>query len=1165
MSNPDAYLRKRRANHPQVLKEAEATYTQLNVELEQQREELLENHARIGKALNFLSEGLRPFIEQTIRKPYANDWMNQVRQTCLTEEDRRRNVSVNLDDSYTLLKLIIKFWQGTFDQTSLRRDKNLVYDLRDVRNDWAHPKTSEWKILEKFTARYTYTALTQISLLLSRIKADDQAKKVDRIKQELEQKEQQKPSIEIDLYGRALALLNEQLELSSNALTGSDRQVFQRDDIYIPLGLVERQARSQRQSESDTPERGADLYRETEILRSVSEEDFFNQVLQQGQSQSQGRRVAIIGEAGSGKTTRLQAIAEWIFENPLNTGDVAIWIPLGAIGKKPLREYLLQDWLRDAAGSLGNPPLEWQTALETLLSSGKLWLLLDGVDEMAVASPLQHLAEQLRQPWARSVRVVLTCRLNVWEANKNALYAFDVFRNLDFSPDQVNDFITRSLGEPGQALQTALQQPGKERIRNLVKNPLRLMLLCRLWQQGESQLPDTKAGLYAQFVQQIYDWKAEIILNKYSWTEATYHAKQLQLNRALGELAKRAIKGETSRFRLSERFVQQVMDEVDPELLGIAKDIGWLNVVGVAVENPLETVYAFYHPTFEEYFAALEIEDDAFFLAPDEGDYLYNPRKAITGTYHVLEPQWREVFLFWLGRDDINSVSKKILINRLLRFEGYPLNLADLPSFYYYQAWFLAGVGIGQFIDCQASICNAITWQLCQWAFGYFHGEKKQWIVYQNPIREGALSSLRESNSFLVLDDLNYLLKHLEPVLQTQDFETICKLLEPLDPGSDEEISMHELYPPLNVTRFIPRVVSQIEKLKREIAGEEPPSSDEVKFNKLLARFSSPETSDDGIEPPSKSLTELLEELDQEDVNLTQIAREVQRISPRHPKVIASLTNQLHSFDDWEEDDYSIFNCAYDLVEIDPGNPDAIVALIKLRGNDSICDEFPEFNTPLLIPSKYLPVNPTDKNYPKVVRAMWQWLDETDQDELTWAQYDCWFQFMWHCAQNLTYQEFHQALHGAVHPRLFRDPQIIESLNQQRIPDVLKQLEATDSTYPFAITLQVSPDQGENTIAQRLWNRLFEQAYPEEEIPSVEDLGDLEQAICHLETQLELDHLAVIFYNTEPQAGLVSLLQQVSDRISIGWITDQPVPFRSFQAEPLETLASRVQNWVNDL
>jgi hypothetical protein len=50
---------------------------------------------------------------------------------------------------------------------------------------------------------------------------------------------------------------------------------------------------------------------------------------------------------------------------------------------------------------------------------------------MGAENPLHQLALQFGEGWAKNVRIVLTCRLNVWEANKNELsrYNFDIYRN----------------------------------------------------------------------------------------------------------------------------------------------------------------------------------------------------------------------------------------------------------------------------------------------------------------------------------------------------------------------------------------------------------------------------------------------------------------------------------------------------------------------------------------------------------------------------------------------------------------------------------------------------------------------------------------------------------------------------------------------------------------
>jgi predicted NACHT family NTPase len=112
-------------------------------------------------------------------------------------------------------------------------------------------------------------------------------------------------------------------------------------------------------------------------------------------------------------------------------------------------------------------------------------------------------------------------------------------------------------------------------------------------------------------VQPFYDWK------KYCFDISPQ--EQQDLNRALRCLAKRDIDEGGSRFRLRESFISQELGNRDDEdsLFHKAFKLGWLNYVGIAAESDTEEkVYAFFHPTFEEYFAALAIDDWHFFLNP---------------------------------------------------------------------------------------------------------------------------------------------------------------------------------------------------------------------------------------------------------------------------------------------------------------------------------------------------------------------------------------------------------------------------------------------------------------------------------------------------------------------------------------------------------------------
>ncbi|MEH2294810.1 NACHT domain-containing protein [Nostoc sp.] len=234
-----------------------------------------------------------------------------------------------------------------------------------------------------------------------------------------------------------------------------------------------------------------------------------------------------------------------------------------------------------------------------------MWLLLDAADEMSSPQPLTEISQQLTG-WVKNARVVLTCRVNVWEANANALENFETYRLLNFEyPQQVQKFIEkwfqpRNLtpqppllikereSNNGEQLWRELNQAERQRIQDLVKNPLRLALLCSTWQGSEQGLPETKAGLYQQFVEEVYKWKEKHF--------PTTEQQQEELNAALGRLAKRAIDQETSRFRLRHKLVREELGDPKQEnsLFWLALKLGWLNEVGLAAESATkEKVYAF--------------------------------------------------------------------------------------------------------------------------------------------------------------------------------------------------------------------------------------------------------------------------------------------------------------------------------------------------------------------------------------------------------------------------------------------------------------------------------------------------------------------------------------------------------------------------------------------
>ena len=241
----------------------------------------------------------------------------------------------------------------------------------------------------------------------------------------------------------------EQQRLSCNQLTFGNHQI---DDVYVPLGLVERHKVTQ-QRENLGAEEGSDLYREKEVTQTFEHSEFLEQVLRQGSSpKSEGKRLGIIGEPGAGKTTLLRQIANWVAAGISEA--IVIWVSLADLQGKELETYLFDNWLLAAIKRIGKAEATADIKDDFLaqFNADRVWLVLDGADEMAVGdgNPLAEIERQIRTGGCiQRARIVLSCRQNVWDAIGTALDSFDTYRTLEFSyPEQVEMFIDKWFRSP---------------------------------------------------------------------------------------------------------------------------------------------------------------------------------------------------------------------------------------------------------------------------------------------------------------------------------------------------------------------------------------------------------------------------------------------------------------------------------------------------------------------------------------------------------------------------------------------------------------------------------------------------------------------------------------------------------------------------------------------
>ena len=685
----------------------------------------------------------------------------------------------------------------------------------------------------------------------------------------------------------------------------------QLDEIYVPLAIVERKP-------SKPPSRDRPEEKEDEKLIPIAEERFFEDVLRQGKSQiSQGEKIAIIGEPGSGKTTRLQKIADWILEQDLG---LPIWVSLADLTQPTITQYIEEIWLKQTGKSL--------TIDELTQHKHRIWLLLDGLDEMTSKVEMRHVSALLGG-WVQAARVVVTCRVNVWEADKNAFSGFDVFRNLEFNAKQVTEYIRRwfaGMGDAatGESLEAELAESENSRLKELIQNPLRLWMLCQIW-QPEGRLPETQARLYREFVDWVYSWnKHKELLNLYAKEcKKTQRECKAELHQALGKLAKAAIDEVSGRFRLSYKLVDEYLGDEDEEtsLLSLALSLGWLN----RVERFPEAICVFYHATFQEYFAALAVEDWDYFLPRNHVDFPVAGKE-----YRIFEAQWKQVILLWLGLEGLNRNQKQEFIEALIEFKD------KCRDFYEYRAYFLAAAGIGEFKDC--SRADEIVAKVIEWDVGYFDIEEQAWHTFIGPLSKGAREALPQTNSNIAINQLIHLLKNSEDKYVTV---RVADSLSKIAKGN-----------PKVIAALIEILSATNDKNTRLIVAESLCKIDPGNSKAVAALITSISVTNDVF--TRSRVTDILGKID-----------------PGNSEAIAALIQLLSA----TNNEYTRWSVAYILGEIATGNPEAISALIGILSASS--DE-------RIRPSVAYCLGKIDPGNPKAITALIQLLSTTNDEDTCW-------------------------------------------------------------------------------------------------------------------------------------------------------------------------------------
>lgn len=358
-------------------------------------------------------------------------------------------------------------------------------------------------------------------------------------------------------------------------------------------------------------------------------------------------KLMVLSQPGFGKTTFLKYLAIQCNEGKLQPERIPIFIELLHFAKKSrkLGEFSLLNYINQQIDRFLSVP-----QIETLLSEGRFFILLDGLDEVKKDERIEVI-EELADFFANynKNQFIITCRLEAQE------YKFHNFKEVElagFDHRQIEIFLQKWFGSANNALNTEyilgktnrfieeLEHPENQRIYELAKTPLLLNLLCWVFPDTES-FPSKRSKLYQEALDLLLgkwdEWDKKNLIRQ----DIVYLSLPDKIN-LLKQIA--VITFERNEYVFEQDRVQELIGEYLENLNNTTTDREKLRLDGEAVLKSIEAqyglfvkqawgVYSFSHLTFHEYLTARE------FASSRQRQDL---EKLVS---HLTDSRWREVFL----------------------------------------------------------------------------------------------------------------------------------------------------------------------------------------------------------------------------------------------------------------------------------------------------------------------------------------------------------------------------------------------------------------------------------------------------------------------------------------------------------------------------------------
>lgn len=362
-------------------------------------------------------------------------------------------------------------------------------------------------------------------------------------------------------------------------------------------------------------------------------------------------KLRVLGRPGVGKTTFLQHLAVQCNEGNFAADQVPVYITLREFAEfaKRQEDFSLFNYIRKTLVTSG---ISEPSVLETLLTQGRMLILMDGIDEVK-SQDITTIIQEIRafsDKYHRN-RFVASCRS---AAQKFCLRGFTDVEIAPFTQEQITTFARKwftalsKTATPSGKAQAAkfiqkLESPENWKFRQLVETPLFLHLACWVF-QGEGELPSKQTTFYKQGL--------DLLLGKWDETKGVerdnaYREFRLpQKIKLLSQLA--AITFEKGQYFFEQRTIEQYIEDYLQNQPDTNLDSEELQLESEAILKSIEAqhgllierargIFSFSYLVFQEYLTARNI------VATHN---LRSSENALGGlVQHITDPHWHEIFL----------------------------------------------------------------------------------------------------------------------------------------------------------------------------------------------------------------------------------------------------------------------------------------------------------------------------------------------------------------------------------------------------------------------------------------------------------------------------------------------------------------------------------------